>query len=98
MVKTGRGGGGRQIDTFHQNYFVLYQSEKDLTVTVNQNIPLKRGAVVKECEIRVITVIACTNEGGSMVAKQMSGAKHTEKKRFLEAFFPLGNFLLHEKF
>lgn len=67
---------------------MLYQSEKDLTVTINQNIPLKRGAVVKECEIRVITVIACTNEGGSMAAKQMSGAKHTEKKKISGGFFP----------
>lgn len=33
---------------------------------LNQNIPLKRGAVRKGDEISVRTVRACTNEGGSV--------------------------------
>lgn len=49
---------------------------------LNQNIPLKRGAVEKGCEIRVRAVIACTNEGGSTDAKQIPGAKHATKKAF----------------
>jgi len=75
-----------------KHYFVLYQSGKDLTVMLNQNITLKRGAVEKRCNIRVRTVIACTSEGGSMVAKQISGAKHTKKTGFWRL-----KFLLHEK-
>ena len=60
---------------------------------LNQNIPLKRGAVEKGCKIRVRTVIACTNEEGSMDTKQISGAKHTKKTGFWRL-----KFLLHEKF
>ena len=52
---------------------------------LNQNIPLKRGAVEKGCEI---SVIVCKNEGDSMDAKMMFGAKHTKKIRFLEAEIP----------
>lgn len=72
-------------------YFVLYQSRKNLTVVLNQNIPLRRGAVKKGCKLRV-TITVCTNESSGMVAKQMSDIKHSLKMGFWLKF------LLHEKF
>lgn len=87
--------GLRQGGSWHilpKRYFVLYQSGKNFTVMLNQNILLRRGAVKKGCKLRVTTITACTSERGRMVAKQMSDVKHTKKMGLWLKF------LLHEKF
>lgn len=85
--------GQRQGASWHippKCYFVLYQGGKNLTVMLNQNIPLRRGAVKKGCKLRVTTT-ARTSERLRMIAKQMSDVKHTLKKGLWVKFLP------HEK-
>lgn len=72
--------GQRQRGRWHippKCYFVLYWIGKNLTVVLNLNIPLRRGAVKKGCKLRITTRTACKSERVRMVAKQMSDVKHT---------------------